>query len=787
MFVAALLLFSVGACSDKEEPAQITISDGSKDFFQDRMDFTSAGGSQTVQFTTNKDWEIKVSESGMNVDWCTVTPSVGKPGDVTVTITVPDNITYSERSVVLTLTAGDVSEKLRVSQKQNDAILLSSTLYELPMEGGSIDLAVQSNVNYQVEIPEQYQAWIKRESRTRALSSSDLKFKVAENLDYDKREGEIVISDGNITEVVKVYQAGAGVLVLSNNEYAVPSEGGVVTVDLSSNFEYEFELPQVDWIKVSPATRGMSSHTMNFDIEPNELYDGRSASIRFYDPNGTVSETVTVNQAQKDAIVISQKEYAVDSNQNFISIEVNSNVEFQATVDPACTEWIRLAENPLTRALNPYKLDYVIEENRTYDPRQGTITITSADGSIADVVAVTQSQNDAIIIDTPKDVTISYEGGVVNLDINANVDVELEFLQDWTHLPASTRGLVKTSRSFIVDENDTPCQRTATVIVKKPNATAPTDTMHVTQEKGFLTLNVTPGNLATQLAAYPDLTVTRLKLTGSLNKLDYLTLIDIKTLWNLDLSGLEDTTMPNQAFMGVWNIKTIRLPEKLMEIPDGLFDMTGASTQGLTCELQIPKSVKKIGRYAFTNNDLSGKLVIPDNVVEIGEGAFMGVSNISELYIGKGVKSLPQSCFNGFGNWYGTFTKLHLGENIEVIGSNSLSSCRYTGTLVIPDKVSLVEYCAFIHSEFEIIVFGKNITSIGEGSLNNLGNLKSIYCKSEIPPYFPETVESTRLRRLYVPIGCKSTYERTEGWKDFLVIEEFDYDNCVIPGTEQYQ
>lgn len=82
--------------------------------------------------------------------------------------------------------------------------------YEVPMEGGEIELSIKSNVNYKLEIPEQYQSWIHNESSSRSLVDSNIKFRIDKNVDDEKRSGEIIISDGIITEVVKIYQAGGG-------------------------------------------------------------------------------------------------------------------------------------------------------------------------------------------------------------------------------------------------------------------------------------------------------------------------------------------------------------------------------------------------------------------------------------------------------------------------------------------------------------------------------------------------------------------------------------------------
>ena len=712
-----LIFIVISSCADKDVPAQITISDNSLEYFQDRMDFSAEGGSKTIEFTTNKNWKIHISESGMNVDWLTVSQSSGQAGNISVTVSALQNTSYSDRNVMVELSVGEISKKMRISQKQNNAILLSSTIYELPMDGGIINLQVKSNVNYNIEIPDQYKNWIHKGTKSRGLESEDLEFIVDKNIDYNKREGEIIISDGTIHEIVKVYQSGGGILVLSQNEYNVSSDKNIITIDLSSNFEYDYQIQDVDWIKLNNGTRGMSSHTLYFEISPNETYNNRKASICFFDPNGTVCDTVSINQAQKDAIIISKKKYDLNAELNFISVDINTNIEFKVIVPETSSSWVQLVNNQLSRVLNPYKLDFRICENTTYDKRSGIIIIEGVNSAISDTVLIEQSQNDAIFIISPKNVNVPYTGDKINVDIKSNVDIELEHLQDWTHSNNTrTRGLEVKYLSLDVDPNETPYKRTGTVLVKKINEDVPIDTMYIHQEGGFLTLTVAPGQLKKLLLDYSDLTIEKMKLYGSLNIQDYLALREIKTLWNIDLYELSDQTMPKQAFMNVSNIKTVKLPKNLIEIPDQLFNMTsGGVMQGLTCELIIPSTVKRIGKYAFSCNALSGKLIIPESVEIIDEYAFWSLWGISELAIGDGVKRLENSCFAGASGKIS-----YIGKNIEFMGDNVFNSCAHTGTIIIPDKVTSIGSTFFNGSKYSSIVLGSSLTSIGWYSLNSI-------------------------------------------------------------------
>ncbi len=100
--------------------------------------------------------------------------------------------------------------------------MLTANKYELDNKGGKINLEVKTNVNYTVTINETDKKWIKQVgSNTRALSSSTLTFDISPNEEYEKREGVIYITNGELTETVHVYQASGGVVMLTKNEYFI--------------------------------------------------------------------------------------------------------------------------------------------------------------------------------------------------------------------------------------------------------------------------------------------------------------------------------------------------------------------------------------------------------------------------------------------------------------------------------------------------------------------------------------------------------------------------------------
>lgn len=296
------LLIAFGSCSDDDTPAEITPNPDSEIYFTKSLDFTSDSSEAILSFTTNKDWSIDVSQSGGDVSWCTVFPNKGKAGESQVSVRVAKNEGVDDRNVVLNLTVGDLTRSIVVTQKQKDAITLTTAKFEVDKNGGEIQVEVKANVSYEVIIPEQYQSWIHK----RTISPDRCVFGIDKSEEYDKREGEIIFQSGELEEVLKVYQTGGGILLLTKSEYLVSAEGETISIEVKSNFDFEVKEPNVDWI-ISNRTRSLSSHTLYYSIAPNKTNAMREAVFIFKEKNGNLQEQVIVKQKGQELIVINEK------------------------------------------------------------------------------------------------------------------------------------------------------------------------------------------------------------------------------------------------------------------------------------------------------------------------------------------------------------------------------------------------------------------------------------------------------------------------------------------------
>lgn len=160
---------------------------------------------------------------------------------------------------------------------------------------------VKSNIDYNVTVAENSRLGLNQLflNDTRGLSTSFYSFAITPSEEYDKREGEIIITSGESDETVKVYQTGSAILILSQNEYTFGCDGGRASIDISSNFEYEIDMPNVDWIQSANLSRAVSSHTLVYEISANNTYADREAVIVFKDANGNKKESVSIKQIRR--------------------------------------------------------------------------------------------------------------------------------------------------------------------------------------------------------------------------------------------------------------------------------------------------------------------------------------------------------------------------------------------------------------------------------------------------------------------------------------------------------
>ena len=227
-WLCTLLMFIVASCSDSDSPAEpepvipakITLDSEKEQIVTDQSNQI------TIAFTANKEWTLSSNQS-----WCTPSVKNGGAGKITVPVTIDKNETYDSREAVMTIQSGSVKQSVKVTQAQLDAIILAKNSYEVVAEQSELAFELQSNVDFAVECDVD---WMKQVTeKGRALTTHKLLFTVDANTEPADREGHILVSKGNLKQVITVAQKGhkSQILTITHelNSFQIPLLEGTVT------------------------------------------------------------------------------------------------------------------------------------------------------------------------------------------------------------------------------------------------------------------------------------------------------------------------------------------------------------------------------------------------------------------------------------------------------------------------------------------------------------------------------------------------------------------------------
>ncbi len=449
-----LLMLCQGCSEDKEEnppaPESPSITVESE---EDIPVFDTAGGTLALTFTTTSDWTASVD--GAASGWLSVSPASGEAGTHTLSLVTTANDSYDERNASVTITSGSVKKTITVTQKQKDALILTSNKVELEAEGGDFSIELQANVEVTYEIESGAQTWLTPVARSRGLTSSVLAFHAEANEEAEARQAVIKLAGGNgLTEEVTVYQIGTGpALVLSQSEYIVSSAGETIQVELRSNTAYEIEMPGVDWLRKN-SSRSLSTYTHYFIVDPNETYDARSAVIRFIDRENGIEQTVTVTQMQRDAIVVAQNVYQIGVEGGALDFAVQANVDFTVSTN---ADWITQVE---ARGLTERMLCFEVTPNEGEEMREAVITLES--GSVKQTIKVQQfgKMEEPFIDLSLQEYKVGNAGGTFQIDVRTNIEYQVIIPDESWIIETAYDGI---THFFEVLLNDTYDARTAEI------------------------------------------------------------------------------------------------------------------------------------------------------------------------------------------------------------------------------------------------------------------------------------------------------------------------------------
>jgi hypothetical protein len=189
------------------------------------------------------------------------------------------------------------------------------------------------------------------------------------------------------------------------------------------------------------------------------------------------------------------------------------------------------------------------------------------------------------------------------------------------------------------------------------------------------------------------------------------------------------------------------------EIGDHAFASARKTIKG---NLIIPKNIKIIDEYAFSECLNLTSLTFHDNMKEIREGAFFRCRKLT------GHLSIPKSLTKVDNTVFGitAYTSVSIPNNIKIIEANAFMGSDISGHLIIPDSVIEIKAGAFSGSNIEKFTFPKNIKRIDDGMFENCNKLQEVVIQEGITEIGRTAFrECTFLKSVLIPSTVTSIEE----------------------------
>lgn len=275
------------------------------------------------------------------------------------------------------------------------------------------------------------------------------------------------------------------------------ADGSSGTITFTANRDWTISTSD-SWVSVSPS-RGEAADgqvTVTVRCGANTTYEDRTATVTI--KMEELTQTVSMRQPANLGIVLPTQSYNLESDGRTINVEVQANVQYTVSTS---VDWIKQTG---TKGLTSTTYIFSVEENQTYDAREGTITIKSQNSSVADqVITVKQAQKDALIV-KDKSFDMPYGGGEIEFKVEANVDFDVKPDVDWIHY-LETKALSNSTVRLSVDENPTYEAREGKIEIKQKNGSL-SHTITVKEAGRIAVISITLDQ--TRLTLKPEETAT---------------------------------------------------------------------------------------------------------------------------------------------------------------------------------------------------------------------------------------------------------------------------------------
>ena len=262
--------------------------------------------SAPASFTIKSDYDWTLSK-GLDSDWFDIDVFQGSASEeITVTVTCQTSTSVNLRHGVITLASADTRKNIHVVQSaaggQLDPLISITTdknVSNLLGEGDEFTVAVQSNIDYEVETSDDWITEVEVPATKGLVEKTYRSFKVSPNVSGSTRSGYVRFFNDKegIEAYAMVKQANfvPRVDISASSTYlGVPGIASTITFAVDANVSFTIS-SDADWITfpASEAQAGVYEVPVSFAANAGEA---RNATVTISNESYSYNKTLTINQ-----------------------------------------------------------------------------------------------------------------------------------------------------------------------------------------------------------------------------------------------------------------------------------------------------------------------------------------------------------------------------------------------------------------------------------------------------------------------------------------------------------
>ena len=401
-----------------------------------------------------------------NVDWITFEPIRTGDGFVTYKIVAAPNRESSSGRTGYISVRGAVG--LVVTQEAF-AISVSIDTTEYSWAGDEGNLYVTANGRYEITTDVD---WIRITPNEGGSGTTRFTVIVDENDTIYERTGHIII-EGNVITITQQRQSFIGITPLT---WTAAATGGSQTFQISDRFEHSWKITGLGNFTASQ-TEGTGNTEVEISIGAATSTSSYTAAPKLVDMT-TGEEIQFVLKRKAPVITVTPSTINAAASGGTYTFTVYSEVDYTLNDD---SDWITLSASGGTAGTTEFTA--TVNVNATMSEKTGHIKVFNAN-------KITVIQEASQIAVSPTSINAAALGSGYTITVTSNTLYDITVDADWITVPSSG-GTGVTEITVIVDDNQVPSARTATIMIGFIPVT-------VSQEALFVTLSTESGT------TYPD-------------------------------------------------------------------------------------------------------------------------------------------------------------------------------------------------------------------------------------------------------------------------------------------